>query len=61
MKAIIQTKFYVREKPCTSYYSFPVYSDEIEKTLCRELEFLQRQGSSFSLELKITEDKAKQK
>lgn len=56
MKAVINTLFYVRDRPVTAYYSYPVYSDEIEKTMCRELEFLQRHGSDFSLELKITKN-----
>jgi hypothetical protein len=53
MKAIIESTFYVRDKPVSSYSSFPIYSDEIEKTMTRQLEFLQRHGSDFSLTLKI--------
>lgn len=56
MKAVISSTFYVRGLPKHSYYSFPVYSDEIEKTLISQLEFLQRHGSDFSLELKITKN-----
>lgn len=58
MKAVINTLFYVRDRPVATYYSYPVYSDEIEKTMCRELEFLCNHGSNFSLELKIIENKA---
>ena len=53
MKAVVETKFYVRGVPRTTYYSFPVYSNEIEATMIRELEFLQRHGSDFSLDLRI--------
>ena len=57
MKAIIETTFYVRDVPQSSYYSFPTYSDEIEKTMIRELEFLQRHGSEYSLKLTIEGNK----
>lgn len=57
MKAIIETKFYVRDRPHSGYYSFPTYSDEIEKTMTRELEFLQRHGSEYSLKLIIEGNK----
>ena len=57
MKAIVQTTFYVRDIPYSGYYSFPVYSDEIEKTMIRELEFLQRHGSEYSLTLTIEGNK----
>ena len=53
MKAIITTKFYVRDRPVSSYYSFPTYSDEIEKTMTRQLEFLLRNGTNYELNLKI--------
>jgi hypothetical protein len=53
MKAVIETSFEVRGVPYTSYYSFPRYSDEIERTLVRELEFLKKHGSDFSLSLKL--------
>lgn len=56
MKAIIESTFYVRDKPVSSYTSFPVYSDEIEKTMNRQLEFLQKQDSDFSLSLKIVKN-----
>jgi hypothetical protein len=56
LKAIINTTFYVRGNPRTSYHSFPVYSEEIEKTLIRQLEFLQRHGSEYSLEFKIVKN-----
>lgn len=57
MKAVINVEYYVRDQKLSSYYSYPVYSDEIEKTMIRELEFLQRLGTKpFSLELKILEE-----
>jgi len=56
VKAIVETKFYVRGAPRTTYHSFPVYSKEIEATMIRQLEFLQRHGSDFSLELKIVKN-----
>lgn len=52
MKVIIESKFPVRGQNITSYKSFPVYSDKIEETLCKELEFL-KQYDSFTLEMKI--------
>lgn len=57
MKAIIETEYYVRDRSVTSYYSFPIYSDEIEKTMIRQLEFLQRHGSEYSLSLTIEGNK----
>ena len=57
MKAIIESKFFVRDKPYTSYYSFPIYSDEIEKTLVRSLDFLERHGTEYSLSLTIEGNK----
>ena len=53
MKVTIESLFYVRGKPVSSYYSFPVYSDEIEATMTRQLEFLQRHGSEFKLTLTV--------
>lgn len=57
MKAIIETKFFVRDVPHGSYYSFPTYSDDIQKTLISQLEFLERQGSEYSLSLTIEGNK----
>lgn len=57
MKAVINTTFYVRDVPHSGYYSFPTYSDEIEKTMIRELEFLQRNGTEYSLTLTIEGNK----
>ena len=57
MKAIIETKFYVRDRPHSGYYSFPTYSDEIEKTLIRNLDFLERHGTEYSLSLTIEGNK----
>lgn len=56
LKAIISSTFYVRGLPKHSYYSFPTYTPEIEKTLISQLEFLQRHGSDYSLELKIVKN-----
>lgn len=57
MKAIINAEYTLRGQKITSYYSFPVYSDKIEETLIRELEFLRRMDSKpYSLELKILEE-----
>jgi hypothetical protein len=52
MKVIIETSFPVRDQNICSYYSFPVYSDEIEKTLVRQLEFL-KQYSTFSITMRV--------
>ena len=56
MKAIIESRYYVREKPVSNYTSFPVYSDDIEKTLMSHLDFLNRHGSDFTLTLKIVKN-----
>jgi hypothetical protein len=53
MKVIIESSFLLRGEKISSYYSFPVYSDEIEETLSRELKFL-NQYDQFSLDMKIT-------
>ena len=53
MKVIIESSFPLRDQNITSYYSFPVYSDEIEKTMSRLLEFL-RQYDRFSLSMMVT-------
>lgn len=55
MKATIDTRFYVRGNPITSTYSFPVYSDKIEETMIRSLDFL-NQYDKFSLTLKVTKN-----
>jgi hypothetical protein len=56
MKAVIESNFKVREKHIGSYYSFPVYSDHIENTLTRLLEFHKRCDHPFTLELKIIQE-----
>ena len=53
MKVIVESLFYVRGKPISSYSSFPVYTDEIEAYMVRQLEFLRRHGSPFKLEMKV--------
>lgn len=58
MKVVIESSFPLRGQNVSSYYSFPVYSPEIEETLCRQLEFL-KQYDTFSLEMKITEGSEK--
>ena len=58
MKVVIESSFPIRGQNVSSYYSFPVYSPEIEETLCRQLEFL-KQYDTFSLEMKITEGSEK--
>jgi hypothetical protein len=55
MKATIESSFPVRGENVTSYYSFPVYSDKIEETMIRQLEFL-KQYDKFLLVLKISKD-----
>jgi hypothetical protein len=57
MKAIIESEFFVRNTPYTSYYSFPEYSDQIEEILVRELVFLRKHGSDFKLSLTIEGNK----
>lgn len=56
MKVVIETSYPLREQNICSYYSFPVYSDKIEDTLIRQLEFFRRLGKPFSIELKIIEE-----
>lgn len=58
MKVIIESSFPLRGENITSYHSFPVYSPEIEETLCRQLEFL-KQYDSFSLEMRIVKEPKK--
>ncbi len=53
MKVVIESSYNVRDQKIGAYYSFPVYSDEIEKTLIKELQFL-NQFKDFSLEMRIT-------
>lgn len=53
MKVVIESSYPIRGKKIGSYYSFPVYSDEIEKELIRQIEFL-NQYDDFSLEMRIT-------
>lgn len=57
MKAIVESKYYIRERPITSYWSFPVYSDNIERTLCSRLDFL-NQYDNFELSLTIIKNKS---
>jgi hypothetical protein len=56
MKAIIESTYYVRDKPISTYISFPVYSDKIEEKLSSHLEFLHKYGSKFTLNLRITNE-----
>lgn len=56
MKAIITSTFHVRDNPVSSYYSFPVFSEEIEKTMIRQLDFLERTKVNYSLDLKIVKN-----
>ena len=57
MKAIIESSYTLRNQKVGTYYSFPVYSDKIEETLIRELEFLKRlDAKPFSLEFKLVEE-----
>jgi hypothetical protein len=53
MKVVIESSYPLRGQDVTSYYSFPVYSKEIEETLCRQLEFL-NQYDEFSLNMSVT-------
>lgn len=52
MKVTIISSFPLRNESITSYYSYPVYSDEIEKTMARQIKFLS-QYDKFSLEMKV--------
>ena len=57
MKAIIESSYTLRNQKVGAYYSFPVYSDKIEETLIRELEFLKRlDAKPFSLEFNLIEE-----
>lgn len=53
MKVIIESSFPLRGAKVSSYSSFPAFSDEIQKTMSRQLEFL-KQYDEFSLEMRIT-------
>lgn len=56
MKVVIETSFPVRDQNITSYHSFPVYSDEIEKTLINQLEFLNRMKGPRKLTMEVRYD-----
>jgi hypothetical protein len=56
MKAIIESTYYVREKPVSTYTSFPVYSYRIEESLTRHLDFLHKHGGKYTLNFRITND-----
>jgi len=60
MKVTIESSFPVRDKTITSYWSFPVYSDKIEETMDRSLNFL-KQYDKFSLVMSISHDKSTEK
>lgn len=53
MKVTIESLFYVRGNPITSYHSFPQYTDKIEQTMNSQLDFL-NQYDKFSLTMKVT-------
>lgn len=55
MKAVITSLYYVRGKPVTSYESYTRFSENIEASLSRQIEFLKRTGSEFELTLTISE------
>lgn len=52
MKVTITSSYQLREKPISCTHSFPVYSDKIEETMIRQLEFL-KQYETFSLVMKV--------
>ena len=56
MKAIIESTYKLRGQNIGTYYSFPVYSKNIEETMIRELEFHRRCDHPFTLELKIIKE-----
>ena len=56
MKAIVESTYLLRGTHISTYASFPVYSDHIEETMFRHLGFLQKQGSDFTLTLKIVKN-----
>jgi hypothetical protein len=58
MKVIIESSYPLRDQTITSYHSFPAYSDEIEETMSRLLEFL-KQYDTFSLSMRITKGSQK--
>jgi hypothetical protein len=53
MKAVIETTFKVRDNNHSTYYSFPVFSEKIEETLCSQLQFLERLGGPYTLALNL--------
>lgn len=52
MKVTITSSYQLRGKPISCTHSFPVYSDNIEETMVRQLEFL-KQYETFSLVMKV--------
>ena len=55
MKVVIESLFYVRGNPITSYHSFPQYTDKIEQTMSSQLDFL-NQYDKFSLTMKVSKN-----
>lgn len=53
-KATLESKFYVRGEPITSYYSFRT-PDNIENTMNRQFEFLD-QFDKFEMKFKLVKD-----
>jgi hypothetical protein len=53
MKVTITTTYPLRDKLITSYYAFPKFSDDIQKTMSNQLEYLNENHKNFSLEMKV--------
>jgi hypothetical protein len=56
MKVIIETEYPIRDSKISTYHSFPVFSDDIEKTLVRQLDFL-KNYEEFSLSFRVVKNK----
>jgi hypothetical protein len=56
MKVTITTTYPLRDKNITRCISFPQFSEEIQETMISQLEYLNKNHTSFSLEMKVTKN-----
>ncbi len=56
MNVTITTSYPLRDKNITRYISFPEFSEEIQETMISQLEYLNKNHTSFSLEMKVTKN-----
>lgn len=56
MQIIIESSYKIRNKDYSSYHKFAEYSNDIESTLTRHLDFLIRNGGPYKLTFTVKED-----